>query len=86
MNTFKSFCLYLFVWGLVPAWGLWLISYGIKGGLIDKKIYDYRSKIYRIGNDAMIHGSLQIVAGMGALAFVVFVYMKCGGFKLPIAE
>ncbi len=69
---------------LIPCWGLWLIYYGIKGGLIDKRIFDYYSKRYWVGGDAVIYGSLLIAAGILAFSFDLFLYMKHREFMLII--
>ena len=67
---------FLFIWVMFPGFVLWAIIYGIKGGLIDKKIYNYRSKRFEIGRDAVIYGSLQIVAGIGGVVLFLFIIIK----------
>jgi hypothetical protein len=73
LDSILLFMIFLVIW---PVWAGWAIIYGIKGGLIDRKIYNYRSKRYETGRDARLYGLLHIVGGVGSFAVLLDLILR----------
>lgn len=62
---------------LMISGGLFLVIYGVKGGLMEKKILaDAWRKTYITGNDAAKRGWFYIILGVIILTIVTFAIIK----------